>query len=74
MAMNWLLSGGEITLGIALFLSLAFLLAFLRPRPGTLEPRAIVRFPGAHIIVGLSLTFGFAAAVALIVIGVISFN
>ena len=68
--MSWLISGGEITSGIALFLGLVFLLAVLRPRPGTLEPRQIVRFPGAHVVVGLSLTVGFGVAVALIVIGI----
>jgi hypothetical protein len=72
MAMDWLMSGGEITMGIALFLGLVFLVAVLRPRPGTLDPRAIVRFPAAHIVVGLSRTVGFAFAVALIAIGITS--
>jgi hypothetical protein len=70
--MNWLVSGGEVTLGIALFVGLVFLIAVLRPPRGTLDPRLIVRFPGAWIVVGLPLTFGFGLAIALIVVGMTS--
>jgi hypothetical protein len=72
--MNWLLSGGEVTLGVALFVGLVLLVAALRPPKGTLEPRRIVSFPGAWVIVSLPLTFAFGLSVALIVIGVTSFD
>ena len=66
--MDTLIAGGEITLGVALFVGLTLLVATLRPR-GTVEPRAIVNFPAAWIIIGLPLTFGFALSIALILIG-----
>jgi hypothetical protein len=67
--MSWLISGGEIAFGIALFVGLIFVIAVLRPPTGTLQERLIVSFPGAWIIVGLPLTFAFGLAVSLIVIG-----
>jgi len=67
--MNWLLSGWEIVSGLALFVGLVVVLALLRPSPGQLQERYIVRFPGAWIIVGLSMTFAFGASVALIAVG-----
>jgi hypothetical protein len=70
--MKWLMSGGEITLGVGLFVGLVCLVAALRPPTGTLEPRRIISFPGAWIIVGLPLTFAFGVSVALFVIGVSS--
>ena len=69
MAMSWLVGGGEIALGIAIFIGLIFLVAVLRPPGGTLEPRRIVSFPGAWIIVGLPLTFAFGTSIALIAVG-----
>ena len=45
--MNWLVSGGEIVAGVALFVGMVFLFAFLRPPRGTLQERLILRFPGA---------------------------
>jgi hypothetical protein len=71
--MNWLISGGEITLGVALFVGLVLLVSILRPR-GAMEPKRIVSFPGAWILVGLPITFGFGLAVALIAIGVTTLN
>lgn len=67
--MQWLLSGGEIVAGVALFVGLVVLLALLRPPKGSLQERVIVRFPLAWIIVGLPLTFAFGLSVALIAIG-----
>jgi hypothetical protein len=67
--MQWLLSGGEIATGVALFAGLVVLIALLRPPKGTLQERGIVSFPLAWIIVGLPLTFAFGLSVALIAIG-----
>jgi hypothetical protein len=67
--MQWLLSGGEIATGIALFVGLVVLITLLRPPKDTLQERAIVSFPLAWIIVGLPLTFAFGLSVALIAIG-----
>jgi hypothetical protein len=67
--MNWLVSGGEIVAGVALFVGMVFLMAFLRPPRGTLQERLIVRFPGAWIIVGLPLTFAFGFSLVLIAVG-----
>jgi hypothetical protein len=67
--MDWLISSGEVGLGIALFVGLAFLVVALSPPKGTLEARRIVNFPGAWIIVGLPLTFAFGCAIALIAVG-----
>jgi len=67
--MRWLISGGEIVLGMALLVGLWLLIAALRPPKGTLQERRIVRFPGAWIIIGLPLTAWFGAAVSLIAIG-----
>jgi hypothetical protein len=67
--MQWLLSGGEIVVGVALFVGLVVLVALLRPPNGALQERAIVRFPLAWIIVGLPLTFAFGLSAALIAIG-----
>jgi hypothetical protein len=66
--MNWLIGGGEVALGVALLVGLAFLVAVLRPKD-TLQERRIVSFPGAWIVVGLPLTAGFATAIALILVG-----
>lgn len=67
--MDWLVGGGEIVLGVALFVGLAFVVSVLRPPRGALQERLIVRFPGAWIIVGLPLTFAFGASIALMAIG-----
>lgn len=68
--MNWLLAAGEVTAGVALFVGLAVLVAFLRPPHGSLQERAIVRFPGAWILVGIPITLGFACSAMLVLIGV----
>jgi hypothetical protein len=67
--MSWLVSGGEIGAGVALFVGLVFLITLLRPPKGTLQERLIVRFPGAWIIVGLPLTFAFGLSMALVAVG-----
>ena len=67
--MGWLVGGGEIILGVVILVGLGFLVAVLRPPGGTLEPRRIVSFPGAWIIVGLPLTYAFGTAIALIAVG-----
>ncbi len=67
--MDWLVHGGEVVAGIALFIALVFVIVLLRPPQGTLQERLIVRFPGAWIIVGLPLTFGFGVSFALIAVG-----
>ncbi len=67
--MAWLVSGGEIAAGVALFVGLVFLITLLRPPKGTLQERLIVRFPGAWIIVGLPLTFAFGISISLIAVG-----
>jgi hypothetical protein len=67
--MNWLLAGGEIVAGVGLFVGLMTLVFFLRPPRGSLQERAIVRFPGAWIVVGLSLTFAFGFSIALVALG-----
>ena len=67
--MQWLIQGGEIVAGVGLFAVLAFVVMLLRPPAGTLQERAIVRFPGAWIIVGLALTFAFGFSFALVAVG-----
>ena len=67
--MQWLVQGGEIVAGVGLFAVLVFIVTLLRPPAGTLKEKAIVRFPGAWIIVGLALTFAFATSFALITVG-----
>lgn len=67
--MSWLLAGGEILAGLALLVGLVVAIALLRPPRGTLEERAVVRFPGAWIVVGLPMTFAFGTAIALIATG-----
>jgi hypothetical protein len=67
--MQWLVQGGEIVAGVGLFALLIFVIILLRPPAGTLQERAIVRFPGAWIIVGLALTFAFGTSIALIAVG-----
>jgi hypothetical protein len=67
--MNWLLAGGEIVAGVGLFVGLMTLVFLLRPPRGSLQERAIVRFPGAWIVVGLSLTFAFGFSIALVALG-----
>jgi hypothetical protein len=67
--MDWLLAGGEIVAGLALFAGLIVMITLLRPPRGTLQERLIVSFPGAWIIVGLPMTFGFGASIALIAVG-----
>jgi hypothetical protein len=67
--MDWLVSGGEIVAGVALFVGLVFGIALLRPPRGALQERLIVRFPGAWVIVGLPLTFAFGLSIALIAVG-----
>jgi hypothetical protein len=67
--MDWLLAGGEIGAGIALFVGLVALVFFLRPPRGSLQERAIFSFPGAWIVVGLPLTFAFGLSVALVALG-----
>jgi hypothetical protein len=70
--MTWLIGGSEIVMGIALLVGLVMVIAFLRPPRATMQERLILRAPGAWIVVGLSLTIGFAASIALIVVGVIA--
>ena len=67
--MDQLLHGSEIVAGLALLVGLVVVIALLRPPRGTLQERAIVRFPGAWIVVGLPLTFVFGGAIALIAVG-----
>jgi hypothetical protein len=66
---SWLLAGGEITLGLAMFVGLSLLVAFLRPANGALQERAVVSFPAAWIVVGLALTMGFSVSVAFVLVG-----
>jgi hypothetical protein len=72
--MQWLLSGGEIVAGIALFVGSIIVLSLLRPPKGTLQARGIVNFPLAWLIVGLPLTFAFGLSVALVAVGVYTLN
>jgi hypothetical protein len=71
--MNWLIGGSEIVVGIALFIGLVLLVAFLRPPRSTMQERLILRAPGAWIVLGLSLTIGFAVSVGLIAVGTVAF-
>jgi hypothetical protein len=66
--MNWLIGGSEVVSGIALLVATGAAIGFLRPR-NSLQERLIVRFPGAWIVVGLSMTILIATSVALIAIG-----
>jgi hypothetical protein len=66
---KWLLAGGEIAAGVAFFVGLVMLVTFLRPPHGSLQERAVVKFPGAWIVVGLPLTFAFGTSIALVAIG-----
>jgi hypothetical protein len=68
--MEWFLAGGELVVGLALFIGLFVVISFLRPPPGQMLERGIVRFPGAPQIVGLGLTLSFGVAVALIAVGI----
>jgi hypothetical protein len=67
--MQGLIQGSEIVAGVGLLALLVFLVRLLRPPAGALQERAIVRFPGAWIIVGLALTFAFGTSIALIAVG-----
>jgi hypothetical protein len=69
--MNWntLVHGSEVVAGVALFVGLVVLIWSLSPPAGQLQERRIVSFPGAWIIVGLPLTFGFGISVALVAVG-----
>jgi hypothetical protein len=69
--MDQLLHGGEIVVGLALLVGTVVLVALLRPPGGTQQERAIVRFPGAWIVVGLPLTVMIGTGVALIVAGML---
>jgi hypothetical protein len=66
--MDWLVSGSEIFVGVALFAAVVAAIVLLRPREG-LQEKLIVRFPGAWIVVGLPLTFLIGTSVALIAVG-----
>ena len=66
--MDWLVSGSEIFLGVALLATAVAAIVLLRPREG-LKEKLIVRFPGAWIVVGLPLTFLIGTSVALIAVG-----
>ena len=66
--MNWLIGGSEVVSGIALLVATGAAIGVLRPR-NSLQERLIVRFPGAWIVVGLSMTILIATSVALIAIG-----
>lgn len=67
--MEWLVAGGEVVAGLALLAGTVTVIMMLRPPTGQLEERRIVRFPGAWIIVGLTLTFAFGTSLALIAVG-----
>ena len=69
-AINWLVGGSEIVLGVALLVGLVFVVLVLRPPRGALQEIRIISFPGAWIIVGLPLTFAIGASVALIAVGI----
>ena len=71
--MEGLIGGSEILLGFALFAGVVATIVLLKPRQG-LQERLIVRFPGAWIVVGLLLTFSVATSVALITVGIRSFQ
>lgn len=66
--MGWLIGGSEIVGGVALLVGIAVLITFLRPREG-LQERIIVSFPGAWIVVGLTLTMGIGTSIALVATG-----
>ena len=66
--MNWL-GGSEILAGVVLLVGTVVVIVLLRPAAGQLQEKAIVRFPGAWIAVGLPLTFSIGTAVALIAVG-----
>lgn len=66
---TWLVAGGEVATGVALFVSLSILIAVLRPANGSLQERRIISFPAAWIVVGLLLTAAFATSIALILVG-----
>ena len=67
--MDWLVAGSEIVAGLLLLIGTAAVIWLLRPQ-GTLQEKLIVRFPGAWIVVGLSLTVLIGTSVALIAVGV----
>lgn len=67
--MNWLTSGREVLGGVVLLAVNVALFMLLRPRDG-LHERAIVRFPGAWIVVGLLLTISVVSSLALIAVGI----
>lgn len=67
--MRWFIGGGEIVAGLALFAGLVMLFRILRPPKGTIQERAILRFPLAWLFVGLPLTIAFATSVAFIAVG-----
>jgi hypothetical protein len=66
---NWLLAGGEVVTGASLLVGVSFLVAILRPPQGALQERAVVSFPAAWIIVGLTLTAAYACSIALVLVG-----
>ncbi len=67
--MNWLVVGSELIAGGALFASAVVMIVLLRPPAGQLQERLILRFPGAWIVVGLTLTFMIGTGIALITVG-----
>jgi hypothetical protein len=66
--MNGLIGGSEVLAGVSLLVATVAVVLFLRPREG-LQERAIMRFPGAWIVVGLPLTFLVGTSIALIAVG-----
>jgi hypothetical protein len=66
--MNGLIGGSEVLAGVSLLVATVVVVLFLRPREG-LQERAIMRFPGAWIVVGLPLTFLVGTSIALIAVG-----
>jgi hypothetical protein len=67
--MDWLWAGGEVVAGLALMAATVAVILLLRPPPGQLQERLVVRFPGAWIVLGLPLTFTFGLSVAFVAVG-----
>jgi hypothetical protein len=57
----------RVLLGLCWFVANVLVLVLLRPRDG--REAAILRFPGAWIVVGLLLTVSFGASTALMAVG-----
>jgi hypothetical protein len=72
--MQWLLSGGEIMAGIALFVGSVTCFHSCARHREPLQARGIVSFPLAWLIVCLPLTFAFGLSVALVAVGLYTLN